>query len=106
MILELIPRKVSTSSHFVLAAILVALVGGAFWLKTRPKPASGGAPGQESTEALLARGIREHTAGSYDAAMEALAIAAEPNPPPEAAGRAWPKVISPTLSSSFLRLLR
>ena len=61
--------KVPAWSQLLLAAVLVALVGGAFWLKTRPKPASGGVPGQESTEALLARGIREHTAGSYDAAM-------------------------------------
>ena len=48
----------------------MALVGGAFWLKTRPKPAVVARPAaQESTEALLARGIREHTAGSHDAAM-------------------------------------
>jgi len=43
---------------------------GAFWLKTRPKPAVVARPAaQESTEALLARGLREHVAGSLDAAM-------------------------------------
>ena len=57
-------------SQFLLAAILVLLVGSAFWLKTRPKPTIGGAGPAESTEALLTRGIREHAAGSYDAAMQ------------------------------------
>ena len=41
------------------------------WLKTRPKPVISGAARQDSTEALLSRGIGEHTAGSYDAALEA-----------------------------------
>ena len=56
-------RNVPNWSQFLLAAILVALVGGAFWLKTRPKPAISGAVRLESTESLLARGIQEHNAG-------------------------------------------
>lgn len=66
------PSKVPAWSQLLLAAILVALVGGAYWLKSRPKPTViGGAARQDSTEALLSRGIGEHTAGSYDAALEA-----------------------------------
>ena len=54
-------------SHRVLAAILGALIGGAVWLKTRPKPAvTTVAPSRESTEALLALGIRLHNAQGYD----------------------------------------
>ena len=60
--------KVPNWSHLLLGGILVALVGGAFWLKTRTKPATTRAPRLESTEALLARAIREHAAGSYDTA--------------------------------------
>jgi len=57
-------------SQLLLAAILVAFVGGAFWLKTRPKvPITAGAP-QDSADTLLAQGMREHAAGSYDAAMD------------------------------------
>ena len=46
--------KVPAWSQLLLAAILVILVGGAFWLKNRPKPAITGAAGQsqESTESL------------------------------------------------------
>ena len=57
-------------SHLVLAGVLVALVGGAFWLKSRPKAALSGAARAESTESLLARGIQAHNAGSLDAAMD------------------------------------
>ena len=47
-------------------------VGGAFWLKTRPKPPlTPGAPSRESTEALFALGVRLHNAENYDGAMEA-----------------------------------
>src|SRR5205823_1759715 len=60
----------SNWSQLLLAAILVALVGGAFWLKTRPQPASSDPTHLESTEEILARGTREHMAGSYDAAVE------------------------------------
>jgi len=67
--------KIPAWSHLLLAAILVAVVGGAFWLKSRPalslpKLFGGDAARQETTEALLARGIQAHTAGSYDAAIE------------------------------------
>ena len=59
-------------SQLLLAAILVALVGGAFWLKSRPKPGISGAASQsqEATGSLLARGIQAHNAGSLDAAID------------------------------------
>jgi hypothetical protein len=65
--------KTANWKHIVLAGVLVVLVAGAFWLKTRPKPAATGIPqkkasGTESTQALQ-RGIREHNAGAYDAAL-------------------------------------
>src|SRR6266446_227002 len=72
------PRRVFRWSHLLLGVLLVALVGGAFWLKstrtpvtrsTTPATTPTATPG-ESTQALLARGIREHNAGANDAAME------------------------------------
>lgn len=63
---------VAAWSHRVIAAILGALIGGAFWLKTGPKPAvTTVAPSRESTEALLALGIRLHNAQEYDSALKA-----------------------------------
>ena len=75
---EAAPRRGFRWSHLVLGVLLVALVGGAFWLKstrtpvtrsTAPATSPAATPG-ESTQALLARGIREHNAGANDAAME------------------------------------
>src|SRR3990172_6936255 len=56
-------------SRLLLPAILVAIVAGAYWLKVRPISALSG--GQESTDALLARGVSLHAAQQYDAALEA-----------------------------------
>jgi len=53
-----------------LAAILVAIVAGAYWLKVRPTFALSGGGSQESTDALLARGVSLHAAEQYDAALE------------------------------------
>ncbi len=71
-------------SHPVLAAILVPLIGGAFWLETRPRPAATtAAPSRESTEALLALGIRRHNAQGYDSALKAYrqVLLRDPNHP-------------------------
>jgi len=67
--------KVPAWSHLLLAAILVAIVAGAFWLKTKPtlslpKLIGTDAARQETMEALLARGIQAHIAGSLDAALD------------------------------------
>ena len=65
------PSRIATWSSLLLATLLVTLVGGAFWLKTRPKLAGSSDPARlESAQTLLARGIREHNAGNFDAAME------------------------------------
>ena len=62
--------RIPNWSQLLLAAILVVLVGGAFWLKTRPKPAIRGAAATESTGTLLARGIQAHNAQHHDEAIE------------------------------------
>lgn len=67
--------KVPAWSHLLLAGVLVTIVAGAFWLKSRPalslpKLFANDATGQEPVEALLARGVKEHNAGSLDAAMD------------------------------------
>src|SRR5438093_1218279 len=75
---EAAPRRVLRWSHLLLGVLLVALVGGAFWLKSTRTPVATSTPAGttpraapgESTQALLARGIREHNAGANDAAME------------------------------------
>ena len=75
---EAAPRRGFRWSHLLLGVLLVALVGGAFWLKATGTPVRRGNTGGttlgatagESTQALLARGIREHNAGANDAAME------------------------------------
>lgn len=66
---DLAQRNVSRWSQLLLAAILVGLVGGAFWLKTRAKPTVSQVA-SEPTETLLARGISRHTARQDDAVLE------------------------------------
>jgi len=74
-------RNVPAWSQLLLAAVLVSLVGGAFWLKTRPKPAiTTVTPSRESTDALLALGVRLHTAKNYDGALEAYRKILEQEP--------------------------
>jgi tetratricopeptide (TPR) repeat protein len=63
--------KIPAWSHLLLAAILVALVGGAFWLKSRPKPDVTQRTHQfDSPESLLGIGIGLHNAKQLDAAMD------------------------------------
>ncbi len=69
------PTRAPTWSQLLLAAVLVGLVGGAFWLKTRSKLAPSKVATvetvrQESSEALLALGIRQHNDQQYDATLE------------------------------------
>ena len=67
-------RNSSGLKHLLVPALLAALVGVAYWLRTRPgtapAPMTTGATSTESTQALLARGIRAHDAGAPDAAMD------------------------------------
>ena len=72
--------RIPNWSHLLLAAILVGLVGGAFWLKARPKLAISGAARQESVQALLARGIHAHHAQQYDTALETYRKVLERDP--------------------------
>jgi len=65
-------RNPSGLKHLLIPALLAALVGVAYWLKTRPGTTA--APittaSAESTQALLARGIRAHDGGAPDAAKD------------------------------------
>lgn len=54
--------KLPSWSQILLAAVLVALVGGAFWLKSRPKIPIGATAGLESVSSILAQGIQAHNA--------------------------------------------
>lgn len=63
-------------SQLLLAALLVGLVSGAYWLKVRPAPSPrhttpGEATSQESTDSLLALGIRLQQLRQYDGALAA-----------------------------------
>src|SRR5262249_19803421 len=62
----------STWSYLLFAAVLVCLVVGAFYLKSKPgaAPGSTAGTGTESTQDLLARGVREHKPETYDLAMD------------------------------------
>src|SRR2546427_6487694 len=65
-------RKFSSLKSLLVPPLLAALVGVAYWVKTRPGTTA--APittaSAESTQALLARGIREQDAGALDASMD------------------------------------
>src|SRR5262245_35604646 len=62
----------ATWSYLLFAAVLVCLVVGAFYLKSKPgaTTSTAVATSTESTQELLARGVREHKAESYDLAMD------------------------------------
>src|SRR5437867_5378126 len=77
---EALPRRILVRNYLLLGVLLVALVGGAFWLKTRQTPVVAGRTQTESTDTLLVRGIREHNAGAYDAAMELYHKVLQRNP--------------------------
>lgn len=78
---DLRSSKMPTWSQLLLAAILVGLVGGAFWLKTRAKPAVSQVVSQP-TESLLARGIGRHTTQQSNAALETSRNAPKDAPRP------------------------
>ncbi len=62
--------KLPPWGQILLAAVLVALVGGAFWLKSRPKIPIGATTGLESVSSILAQGIQAHNAQQYEQAVE------------------------------------
>lgn len=61
--------KIPQWGRRVLAAMLVSLVGGAYWLKTRPQPATNLAVA-EPTATLHTKSNSRHTARQSDAALE------------------------------------
>jgi len=65
------PSTLPSWSQLLLAAVLVGLVGGAYWLKVRPTPTPSGSTTQGSTDSLLALGIRLQQIRQYDGALAA-----------------------------------
>ena len=69
------PKATMNWKYLFPVAIVVVLIVGAYWLKIRTKPPATNitkreTSATESTLALLQRGMREHNAGAYDAAMD------------------------------------
>lgn len=63
-------NKLSSWSQILLAVVLVGLVGGAFWLKSRPKIPIGATADLESVSSILEQGIQAHNAQQYEQAVE------------------------------------
>jgi tetratricopeptide (TPR) repeat protein len=63
-------RRVPAYTSFILPALLVSVILVSYWLKIRPSANLMAVFGVESAEALLARGMQAHNAGSLDAALE------------------------------------
>jgi Tfp pilus assembly protein PilF len=77
-------KKPFNLGYLLLGAVLVLIVVGAFWIKTRSTPVPSATPkattAGESTASLLARGIREHTAGRLDVALDLYRKVLEQDP--------------------------
>ncbi len=65
------PSTLPSWSQLLLAAVLVGLVSGAYWLKVRPTPAPSKSAREGSTDSLVGLGVHLQQVRQYDGALAA-----------------------------------